>query len=93
LCLIRPGGAGISGYVDYGSYSRASLKGSFGIIDETADTHGRGQHHWAASAQPEALLWTLQKVGFSHVSVPPPEDAHEQLLRYRARWWRLGVRP
>ena len=42
LCLIETQVVpGMSGWVDYGSYQYVRpLKGSFGIIDETGDTHG-----------------------------------------------------
>ena len=78
---------GISGYVDYGSYEFVRpLKGSFGIIDETEETHGPEASLTGICLVPslEALLWTLQKVGFSRVSVlPPPADAYEQLRHHK----------
>jgi hypothetical protein len=88
LCLIETQVVpGISGYVDYGSYEFVRpLKGSFGIIDETADTHGPEASVTGICLVPslEALLWTLQKVGFSRVSVlPPPADAYEQLRHHK----------
>ena len=88
LCLIETQIVpGISGYVDYGSYQYVRpLKGSFGIIDETDDTHGPEASITGICLVPslEALLWTLQKVGFSRVSVlPPPEDAYEQLRHHK----------
>jgi tRNA (mo5U34)-methyltransferase len=89
LCVIETQVVpGISGYVDYGSYRFVRpLKGSFGIIDETADTHGPEASVTGICLVPslDALLWTLEKVGFSAVSVlEPPEDAYEQ-LRYHKR--------
>ena len=89
LCIIETQIVpGISGYVDYGSYQYVRpLKGSFGIIDETDDTHGPEASITGICMVPslDALLWTLRKVGFSDVSVlEPPEDAYEQ-LRYHKR--------
>jgi len=89
LCIIETQIVpGISGYVDYGSYQYVRpLKGSFGIIDETDDTHGPEASITGICLVPslEALLWTLRKVGFSDVAVlEPPEDAYEQ-LRYHKR--------
>ena len=63
------------------------LKGSFGIIDETAETHGPEASITGICLVPslEALVWLLHKVGFSRVDVlEPPEDAYEQ-LRYHKR--------
>jgi hypothetical protein len=89
LCVIETQVVpGISGFVDYGSYRFVRpLKGSFGIVDETDDTHGPEASVTGICLVPslEALLWTLEKVGFSSVSVlEPPEDAYEQ-LRYHKR--------
>ena len=89
LCLIETQIVpGMSGYVDYGSYQYVRpLKGSFGIIDETEETHGPEASITGVCLVPslEALVWLLQKVGFSDVSVlPPPEGAYEQ-LRYHKR--------
>jgi hypothetical protein len=79
---------GMTGFVDYGGYRFVRpLKGSFGIIDETGDTHGPEASITGICLVPslEALLWILHKVGFSRVTVlPPPEDAYEQ-LRYHKR--------
>ena len=75
---------GISGMVDYGSYRFVRpLKGSFGIIDETDDTHGPEASTTGICMVPslEALLWIMRKIGFARVDiVPPPADAYEQLL-------------
>ena len=89
LCLIETQIVpGMSGYVDYGSYQYVRpLKGSFGIIDETEETHGPEASITGVCLVPslEALVWLLQKVGFSDVTVlPPPEEAYEQ-LRYHKR--------
>lgn len=79
---------GMSGMVDYGSYRFVRpLKGSFGIIDETDDTHGPEASTTGISLVPslEALFWIMRKIGFARVElVPPPEDAYEQ-LRYGKR--------
>ena len=88
LCLIETQIVpGISGWVDYGGYQYVRpLKGSFGIIDETADTHGPEASITGICLVPslEALLWILNKVGFSKVSVlEPPPDAYEQLLHHK----------
>jgi hypothetical protein len=75
---------GLSGMVDYGSYRFVRpLKGSFGIIDETDDTHGPEASTTGICLVPsvEALLWIMRKIGFARVDVlPPPENAYEQLL-------------
>ena len=75
---------GMSGMVDYGSYRFVRpLKGSFGIIDETDDTHGPEASTTGICLVPslEALLWIMRKIGFARVEViAPPADAYEQLL-------------
>ncbi len=79
---------GLSGWVDYGSYRFVRpLKGSFGIIDETEETHGPEASTTGICLVPslEALLWILRKIGFDRVEqVPVPEDGYEQ-LRYNKR--------
>jgi len=89
VCLIETQIVpGMSGYVDYGSYQYVRpLKGSFGIIDETEETHGPEASITGVCLVPslDALIWLLHKVGFSDVSVlQPPEDAYEQ-LKYNKR--------
>ena len=89
LCVIETQVVpGMSGWVDYGGYRFVRpLKGSFGVIDETEETHGPEASITGICLVPslEALLWILRKVGFSRVTVlPPPEDAYEQ-LRYHKR--------
>ena len=89
LCLIETQIVpGMSGYVDYGSYQYVRpLKGSFGIIDETGETHGPEASITGICLVPslDALIWILHKVGFSDVTVlEPPEDAYEQ-LRFHKR--------
>jgi hypothetical protein len=88
LCLIETQIVpGMSGWVDYGGYQYVRpLKGSFGIIDETGETHGPEASITGICLVPslEALLWILEKVGFSQVTVlEPPADAYEQLLHHK----------
>ena len=88
LCLIETQIVpGMTGWVDYGGYQYVRpLKGSFGIIDETGDTHGPEASITGICLVPslEALTWILEKVGFSQVSVlEPPADAYEQLLHHK----------
>ena len=84
---------GMTGMVDYGSYRFVRpLKGSFGIIDETDDTHGPEASTTGICLVPslEALVWIMRKIGFARVEiVPPPEDAYEQ-LRYGKRVMVVG---
>lgn len=89
LCLIETQVVpGMTGYVDYGSYKYVRpLKGSFGIVDETDETHGPETGISGICLVPslEGLLWILHKVGFSDVTIlEPPEDAYEQ-LRFHKR--------
>jgi hypothetical protein len=89
LCLVETQIVpGMTGMVDYGSYRFVRpLKGSFGIVDETEETHGPEASTTGICLVPslEALFWILRKVGFSRVEIlPPPEDAYEQ-LRYGKR--------
>lgn len=89
VCLIETQIVpGMTGVVDYGSYKFVRpLKGSFGIIDETNETHGPEASVTGICLVPslEALHWLLLKVGFRDVQVlEPPETAYEQ-LRYGKR--------
>jgi len=89
LCVIETQIVpGMNGFVDYGSYQYVRpLKGSFGIIDEIDDTHGPEASITGVCLVPslDALMWLLEKVGFSNARVlEPPEDAYEQ-LRYHKR--------
>jgi len=89
ICLVETQIVpGLSGMVDYGSYRFVRpLKGSFGIIDETEETHGPEASTTGICLVPslEALIWIMQKVGFPRVEIlPPPADAYEQ-LRYGKR--------
>jgi len=89
LCIIETQIVpGMTGFVDYGSYQYVRpLKGSFGIVDEMEDTHGPEASVTGICLVPslDALMWLLEKVGFSSATVlEPPEDAYEQ-LRYHKR--------
>ena len=89
LCIIETQVVpGMTGYVDYGSYEFVRpLKGSFGIVDETEETHGPEASITGVCLVPslDALMWLLHKVGFSSARVlQPPPDAYEQ-LRYHKR--------
>lgn len=89
LCLIETQIVpGMTGFVDYGGYRFVRpLQGSFGIVDETGDTHGPEASITGICLVPslDALLWILEKVGFAGAQVlEPPEDAYEQ-LRYHKR--------
>lgn len=89
ICLVETQIVpGMTGMVDYGSYRFVRpLKGSFGIVDETEETHGPEASTTGICLVPslEALFWILRKVGFSRVDLlPPPADAYEQ-LRYGKR--------
>jgi len=88
LCIIETQIVpGMTGHVDYGSYQYVRpLKGSFGIIDETGDTHGPEASITGICLVPslDALMWLLEKVGFSSAAVlEPPEDAYEQLRHHK----------
>ena len=89
ICLVETQIVpGMTGVVDYGSFRFVRpLKGSFGIIDETEETHGPEASTTGICLVPslEALLWIMRKIGFHRVEVlPPPDDAYEQ-LRYGKR--------
>ena len=74
---------GMTGQVDFGSYEFVRpLKGTFGIIDETEETHGPETSITGICLVPslDGLLWIMDKVGFEQPAVlPPPPDAYEQL--------------
>jgi hypothetical protein len=89
ICLVETQIVpGMTGMVDYGSFRFVRpLKGSFGIIDETEETHGPEASTTGICLVPslEALLWIMRKIGFRRVEVlPPPDNAYEQ-LRYGKR--------
>jgi tRNA (mo5U34)-methyltransferase len=85
---------GLTGWVDYGSYRFVRpLKGSFGIIDETEETHGPEASTTGICLVPslDALVWIMRKIGFSRVEIiDPPADAYEQ-LRYGKRVMAIGI--
>ncbi len=72
----------LSGNVDWGNYEFVRpLKGCFGIIDETEETHGPEASTQGICLAPstEGLLWIMHKVGFSRVELlVPPADGYEQ---------------
>lgn len=72
----------MSGQVDWGTYEFVRpLQGSFGIIDETEETHGPEASTTGICLAPslEGLIWVLKKIGFDPVEVvPPPPNAFEQ---------------
>jgi hypothetical protein len=85
LCLVETQVVpGMRGFVDWGNYRFVRpLKGSFGIIDETDETHGAEASTLGICLAPdtEGLLWIMRKIGFRDVAlVPPPEDGYEQHL-------------
>ena len=89
LCLIETQVVpGLSGFVDYGSYQYVRpLKGIFGIIDETGETHVPEASITGICLVPslDALIWTLNKVDYSDVSVLEPNaDAYEQLRFHKS---------
>lgn len=88
LCLVETQVVpGLTGWVDYGSYRFVRpLKGSFGIIDETEETHGPEASTTGICLVPsvEALVWIMQRIGFSRVEVlPVPADGYEQLVHHK----------
>jgi hypothetical protein len=88
LCLIETQIApGLGGWIDYGSHQYVRpLQGSFGVIDETDETHGPEASTTGICLVPsiDALLWILRKIGFSRVDVlPVPHDGYEQLLHHK----------
>jgi tRNA (mo5U34)-methyltransferase len=85
LCLVETQVVpGMTGWVDYGSYRFVRpLKGSFGIIDETGETHGPEASTTGICLVPsiEAIVWIMQRLGFSRVEIlPVPEHGYEQLV-------------
>ena len=88
LCLVETQVVpGLTGWVDYGSYRFVRpLKGSFGIIDETEETHGPEASTTGICLVPsvEALVWIMQRIGFSRVEVlPVPDGGYEQLVHHK----------
>jgi hypothetical protein len=88
LCLIETQIApGLGGWIDYGNHRYVRpLQGSFGIIDETGDTHGPEASTTGICLVPslEALMWILPRIGFDRVEVlPVPADGYEQLVHHK----------
>ncbi len=73
----------MTGVVDWGAYHfQRPMVASFGIIDETAETHAPEASYHGICVTPslEALLWLLKRVGFSRVErLVVPEGGYEQL--------------
>lgn len=85
LCVVETQVVpGLTGWVDYGSYRFVRpLKGSFGIIDETGETHGPEASTTGICLVPsvEALCWIMERIGFRRVEVlEVPDDGYEQLV-------------
>ena len=62
------------------------LQGSFGVIDETEETHGPEASTTGICLVPslDALLWILPRIGFDRIEVlPVPHDGYEQLLHHK----------
>lgn len=83
LCLVETQVVpGMRGFVDWGNHRFVRpLKGSFGIIDETEETHGPEASTMGICLAPdtEALIWIMQRIGFSDVAlIEPPADGYEQ---------------
>jgi hypothetical protein len=77
----------LSGVVDWGSWRfQRHMVGSFGIIDETEETHAPEASVRGICLAPsaEALEWLLRRVGFARVErLLPPPDGHEQLVGHK----------
>jgi len=77
----------LSGTVDWGSWRfQRHIVGSFGIIDETEETHAPEASVRGICLAPSiaALEWLLKRVGFARVErVLPRSDGHEQLVGHK----------
>ena len=73
----------MSGVVDWGSYQfQRPMVASFGIIDETAETHAPEASTTGICITPsyEALLFLMRKLGFTRVErIAVPANGYEQL--------------
>jgi hypothetical protein len=73
----------MTGIVDWGSFQfQRPLVASFGIIDETAETHAPEASTTGICVTPsyEALIFLMRKLGFARVErVPVPSGGYEQL--------------
>ncbi len=88
VCLIETQVVpGMTGFVDWGNYEFVRpLKGNFGVIDETDETHGPEASTQGICLAPstETLLWIMQKVGFDRVElISPPADGYEQHRHFK----------
>ena len=74
----------MTGVVDWGSYKfQRPLVASFGIIDETAETHAPEASTTGICVTPsyEALLFLMRKLGFARVErISVPLGGYEQLV-------------
>jgi tRNA (mo5U34)-methyltransferase len=77
----------LSGMVDWGAYTfQRPMKGAFGIIDESEETHApeASLHGICLAPSIEALAWLLHRVGFKRVErLLPPPDGYEQLVGHK----------
>ena len=73
----------MTGIVDWGSYQfQRPLVASFGIIDETAETHAPEASTTGICVTPsyDAVIFLMRKLGFSRIElVPVPARGYEQL--------------
>jgi len=73
----------MSGIVDWGSFQfQRPMVASFGIIDETAETHAPEASTTGICVTPsyEALLFLMRKLGFGRIErIPVPAGGYEQL--------------
>ena len=73
----------MTGIVDWGSYQfQRPLVASFGIIDETAETHAPEASTTGICVTPsyDAVIFLMHKLGFSRIErVPVPVGGYEQL--------------
>ncbi len=77
----------LSGMVDWGAYTfQRPMKGAFGIIDESEETHApeASLHGICLAPSIEALAWLLHRVGFKRVErLMPAPDGYEQLVGHK----------
>ncbi len=88
MCLIETQVApNLSGPLDWGNYQFVKpMMGSFAIVDETEETHGPEMSTKGICLAPsaEALIWIMEKVGFTHVKlIEPPSDGYEQHIHHK----------
>jgi len=77
----------VEGHVEWGSSEfHRPLRGIFGIVDETQETHApeTGTRGICLAPSLPALAWLLRRVGFENVTrVLAPDGGNEQLVRHR----------